>query len=90
MIILKFRVREMVPSDYGEHLACPYGGVYIRACIPIQQSRRFDHLLAILASLALEGLVCLTQRTLVELEKLAKGVNRKVPLRIFLLIHYSR
>ena len=63
--------------------------IYIRACIPVQKSRRLDHLFAILASLALEGLVCLAQRSLVELEKLAKGVDRKVPLCIFLLIYYS-
>lgn len=90
MIVLKFGIREMIPPDYNEHLTYPCGGVYIRACIPIQKSRRLDHLFAILASLALEGLVCLAQRGLVELEKLAKGINRKVPLCIFLLIHYSR
>ena len=75
MIILKFGIREMIPPDYHEHLACSYGGVYIRACISIQKGRRLDHLFTILASLALEGLVRLAQRSLVELEKLTKGVD---------------
>ena len=62
---------------------------YIRAGITIEQGRCFDDLLAILAALAFERLVCLALRVFVEQKQLSESIDRKMTLCIFLLVDYS-
>jgi len=61
----------------------------VRAGITIEQGRSLDDLLAILAALAFEGLVCLALRVFIEQKQLSESIGRKVTLCIFLLVDYS-
>jgi hypothetical protein len=65
-------------------------GEYVRASITVKQRRRLDDLFAMLAALALEGLMRLALRVLIEQEQFPKGVDRKMTLCIFLFIYHSR
>jgi hypothetical protein len=64
-------------------------GEYVRAGIAVKQGRSLDDLFAVLAALALEGLVCLALRMLVEQEQFPEGVDRKMTFCIFLFVHHS-
>jgi len=68
----------------------PVGEMVPRAGVAIEQGRRFGDLLAILAALAFEGLVCLALRVLIEQKQLSESVGGKVTLCIFLLVNYCR
>jgi len=61
----------------------------VRAGIAIEQGRRFNDLLAVLATLAFEGLVCLALRVFIEQKQLSESIGRKVTLCIFLFVDYS-
>ena len=61
--------------------------VHVRARVAVEQRRCFDELPAIFAPLALERLVRLAERLLVEEEELPQCVQREVPLGILLLVH---
>lgn len=66
------------------------GGEYVRAGITVKQRRSLDDLLAMLAALALESLMCLALRVLVEQEQFPESINRKMTFCIFLFIYHSR
>lgn len=59
----------------------------LRARISVEQRRRLGYLLSILTPFALERLVSLAQRLLIEQEELTQGINGKVALRILFLVH---
>ena len=60
------------------------------ARISIQESRGFDGLSPVLASLAFEGIVGLAKRVLVELEKLSQRIDREVTFGILFLVDNGR
>ena len=62
----------------------------LRASVSVQQRRSFDELLPILATLALECLVRLAERVLLELKQLPESVQREVSLNVLLLVHDRR
>ena len=54
--------------------------------ITVQQRWGLDGLSPVLATLALESVVGLTERVLVELEELSESVKREVALCVFFLV----
>ena len=62
----------------------------LRASVSVQQRRSFDELLPIFATLALECLVRLAERVLLELKQLPESVQREVSLNVLLLVHDRR
>lgn len=90
MIIPQFPIREMVPSTARhqyQHSDPRTPKSDLRARIAVQQRRCLDDLPPVLAPFALERLVRLAERLLVEKEQLAERVQREVPLCIFFLVH---
>ncbi len=61
----------------------------MRAGITVKQRCSLDDLFAVLAALALEGLVCLALRVLVEQEQFPEGVGRKMTFCVFLFVYHS-
>ena len=62
----------------------------LRASVSVQQRRSFDELLPIFATLALECLVRLAERVLLELKQLPESVQREVSLNVLFLVHDRR
>jgi hypothetical protein len=62
----------------------------VRAGITVKYSLSLDNLFAVLAALALEGLMCLALRVLVEQEQFSESIGRKMTLCILLFIYHSR
>lgn len=62
----------------------------LRASVSVQQRRSFDELLPIFATLALECLVRLAERVLLELKQLSESVQREVSLNVLFLVHDRR
>lgn len=90
VVIFQLSVRKMVPSneDYStEKSNAPISMADLRAGISVQQCRCFDDLSPVFASLTLECIVSVTDCFLIEEEQLPKGIDGKVPLRIFFFVY---
>lgn len=59
---------------------------HVRARVSVQESRGLDELPPVSAPFALERLVRLTQRVLVEQEQLPERIEREVPLGVLFLV----
>ena len=94
VVVLQFPIREMVPPVHSSELATPHGSQsrnhHSRARVAVKQRGCFDELPAVPAPLALERLVRLAERVLLELKQLPEGVQREVSLNILLLVHDRR
>lgn len=92
MHFAKLGIWEMIPAVFGISTvqAIPKSEQDLRAGVAIQHGWSLDELFAILAPLALVGIVRVADGLGVEVEELAQIILRKMPRSVFRLVHNAR